>query len=131
MTEQKCNEVLATTADYDANDGSLTDLIVNCKINQEIIPRLLGELKTCKEEFPPYGRLVYSCSCQFIQYVLPTITISVALLNIWNHIDLTEFSDWKQTEPEMEFFASSRSNETLPDENFEAKELPKDRKIKG
>ena len=43
MTEQKCNEVLATTADYDANDGSLTDLIVNCKINQEIIPRLLGQ----------------------------------------------------------------------------------------
>jgi len=54
----------------------------------------------------------------------------LALLNIWNHIDLTEFSDWKQTEPEVEFFASSRSNETLPDENFEAKELPKDRKIK-
>ena len=55
----------------------------------------------------------------------------LALLNIWNHIDLTEFSDWKQTEPEVEFFASSRSNETLPDENFEVKELPKDRKIKG
>ena len=55
----------------------------------------------------------------------------LALLNIWNHIDLTEFSDWKQTEPEVEFFASSRSNETLPDEDFEANELPKDRKIKG
>ena len=55
----------------------------------------------------------------------------LALLNIWNHIDLTDFTEWKQTEPEVEFFASSRTNETLPDENFEAKELPKDRKIKG
>ena len=55
----------------------------------------------------------------------------LALLNIWNDIDLTDFTEWKQTEPEVEFFASSRSNETLPDENFEAKELPKDRKIKG
>ena len=55
----------------------------------------------------------------------------LALLNIWNHIDLTDFTEWKQTEPEIEFFASSRSNETLPDENFEAVDLPKDRKIKG
>ena len=55
----------------------------------------------------------------------------LALLNIWNHIDLTDFTEWKQNEPEVEFFASSRTNETLPDESFEAKELPKDRKIKG
>ena len=28
----------------------------------------------------------------------------LALLNIWNHIDLMEFSDGKQTEQEVEFF---------------------------
>jgi len=98
VTEQKCNEVLATTADYDANDGSLTDLIVNCKINQEIIPRLLGELKTCKEEFPPYGRLVYSCSCQFIQYVLPTITISVAYYQIYGQLKIRLNQKMRQLE---------------------------------
>ena len=98
VTEQKCNEVLATTTDYDVTDGSLTDLIVNCKINQEIIPRLLGELKTCKEEFPPYGRLVYSCSCQFIQYVLPTITISVAYYQIYGQLKIRLNQKMRQLE---------------------------------
>lgn len=39
--------------------------------------------------------------------------------------------DWTQTEPELDFFTSSRTNETLPDPDFVQADLPFDqRKIK-
>ena len=48
--------------------------VVNC--------RWLHELQTCKEDFPEGGRLVYSSVTMLIQYLLPTITISVAYYQI-------------------------------------------------
>ena len=62
--------------------------MIHCKLTQEILPRWLDELKTCKEEFPPYGRLVYSCSTMLIQYLLPTITISVAYYQIYGQLKI-------------------------------------------
>ena len=44
--------------------------------------RWLHELQTCKEDFPEGGRLVYSGVTMLIQYLLPTITISVAYYQI-------------------------------------------------
>ena len=44
--------------------------------------RWLHELQTCKEDFPEGGRLVYSSVTMLIQYLLPTITISVAYIQI-------------------------------------------------
>ena len=54
-----------------------------------------------------------------------------ALLNIWSTHDMQHI-DWTQTEPKLDFFTSSRTNETLPDPDFEeAENLPFDqRKIK-
>lgn len=52
-----------------------------------------------------------------------------ALSNIWSQVELSDI-DWKQTEPEAEFFASSRTNETLAPDDAKIEELPKDRKIK-
>ncbi len=54
-----------------------------------------------------------------------------ALLNIWQNEDLTTV-DWKQVEPPVDFFASNRSNETLPEniDELEKSQLSADRKIK-
>ena len=49
-----------------------------------------------------------------------------ALLNIWKKVDLTEI-DWKQEEPESDFFASGRTNESLPDADFKPLDLPRDK----
>ncbi len=49
----------------------------NCMF-KALIPRWLHELQSCKEDFPKGGRVVYSAVSMFIQYLLPTITISVA-----------------------------------------------------
>ena len=53
-----------------------------------------------------------------------------ALMNIWRDTDLKHL-DWRQVEPESEFFSSSRTNESLPDADFVPKELPKDRKARS
>ena len=53
-----------------------------------------------------------------------------ALLNIWSKHDM-QYIDWKQVEPEMDFFTSSRTNETVvEDPDFQAECLPTNRKIK-
>ncbi len=44
--------------------------------------RLLHELQSCKEDFPEGGRLAYSSVTMIIQYLLPTITISVAYYQV-------------------------------------------------
>ena len=49
-----------------------------------------------------------------------------ALLNIWEHNDVSHI-DWKQKEPEVDFFTSNRTNETIPDPNFEAEPLPSEK----
>lgn len=54
----------------------------------EILPKWLKELQTCTEDFPPYGRLVYSSSSMIIQYLLPTITISVAYYQIYGQLKI-------------------------------------------
>ena len=64
------------------------DLTINCKLVAEILPKWLKELQTCTEDFPPYGRLVYSSSSMIIQYLLPTITISVAYYQIYGQLKI-------------------------------------------
>jgi len=54
---------------------------LNC-ILQAILPRWLNELQSCKEDFPRHGRLIYSSITMVIQYLLPTITISVAYYQV-------------------------------------------------
>ena len=46
-------------------------------------------------------------------------------MNIWTSEDLTDI-DWHQKEPDVKFFESSRTNETVPDENNKALALPSD-----
>lgn len=58
---------------------------LNCML-QEIIPRWLHELQSCKEDFPESGRLVYSSITMIIQYLLPTITISIAYYQIYGQL---------------------------------------------
>ena len=70
-TDANCTEVLLST------DYADPDATINCKLTEEIFPKYLDQLQTCKENFPPYGRFVYSCSSMIIQYLLPTITISI------------------------------------------------------
>ena len=65
-----------------------TDPAINCMLTEQILPKWLNELQSCKEEFPPYGRLVYSCSSMIIQYLLPTITISVAYYQIYGQLKI-------------------------------------------
>ena len=55
-------------------NGTINYHPINC--------RWLHELQTCKEDFPEGGRLVYSSVTMLIQYLLPTITISVAYYQI-------------------------------------------------
>ncbi len=57
------------------------DVRLNC-ILQAILPRWLNELQSCKEDFPRHGRLIYSSITMVIQYLLPTITISVAYYQV-------------------------------------------------
>ena len=40
-----------------------------------------------------------------------------ALMNTWTEEDMTDVP-WRQTEPDEEFFKTSRENETFPDESF-------------
>ena len=82
VTDEKCDEILASPDVNNEDDNA----IINCKLSQEILPRLLDGVKTCREEFPPFGRLVYSCSSMVIQYLLPTITISVAYYQIYGQL---------------------------------------------
>eukprot|EP00095_Tigriopus_kingsejongensis_P011593 maker-scaffold297_size217559-snap-gene-1.19 protein:Tk11593 transcript:maker-scaffold297_size217559-snap-gene-1.19-mRNA-1 annotation:"neuropeptide f receptor" len=41
---------------------------------------------SCKEDFPESGRLVYSSITMIIQYLLPTITISIAYFQIYGQL---------------------------------------------
>ena len=59
-----------------SDDYSDADLLLDCK-TEEIFPKYISQLQTCKEDFPPYGRLVFSTSCMIIQYLLPTISIAI------------------------------------------------------
>jgi hypothetical protein len=54
---------------------------LNCML-KEILPKWLNELQSCKEDFPPHGRLIYSSITMIIQYLLPTITISMAYYQV-------------------------------------------------
>ncbi len=92
MTEANCTEILARDIIED------TDLAINCKLSHEILPKWLNELQSCKEEFPPYGRLVYSCSSMIIQYLLPTITISVAYYQIYGQLKIRLKQKMRQLE---------------------------------
>ena len=58
---------------------------LNCLL-ADIIPRYLGELQTCKEDFPKHGRIIYSSGSMFIQYLLPTLTISIAYWQIYGQL---------------------------------------------
>ena len=80
---ENCPEVIEDE-DYFTNP----DLTINCKLADEILPKWLKELQTCTEDFPPYGRLVYSSSSMIIQYLLPTITISVAYYQIYGQLKI-------------------------------------------
>ncbi len=62
------------------------DAKINCILTEEIIPKWLTKLQSCKEDFPPYGRLVYSSITMFIQYLLPTITIAIAYYQIYGQL---------------------------------------------
>merc|ERR1711963_282378 len=79
-TDANCTEVLLST------DYADPDATINCKLTEEIFPKYLDQLQTCKENFPPYGRFVYSCSSMIIQYLLPTITISIAYYQIYGQL---------------------------------------------
>ncbi|CAB4060485.1 NPFR [Lepeophtheirus salmonis] len=71
--------------------GLSEDTIENVRLNcilKDIIPRWLGELQSCREDFPTNGRFVYSSITMLIQYLLPTITISVAYYQIYEQLNL-------------------------------------------
>ena len=78
-TDANCTEILLI------NDYS-DEATINCKITEEIFPKWLSELQSCGEYFPPYVRLVYSCLSMAIQYLLPTITISIAYFQIYGQL---------------------------------------------
>ena len=67
--------------------------------------RWLHELQTCKEDFPEGGRLVYSGVTMLIQYLLPTITISVAYYQILGQLR-TRLKQ-KKSQVQMEFITLS------------------------
>ena len=60
---------------------------VNCLI-ADIIPRYLGELQSCKEDFPKHGRIIFSSISMVIQYLLPTLTIAVAYCQIYGQLKM-------------------------------------------
>ena len=74
--EQNCTVILT-----DAPEKETEDIRLNCLL-KEILPRWLNELQSCKEDFPKHGRLIFSSITMVIQYLLPTITISVAYLQV-------------------------------------------------
>ena len=60
---------------------------INCLI-ADIIPRYLGELQSCKEDFPQHGRIIFSSVSMVIQYLLPTLTISIAYWQIYGQLKM-------------------------------------------
>ena len=52
------------------------------------MPRWLLELQSCKEEFPPHGRLLYSSLTALIQYLLPMVTVSYAHYQIFGQLKI-------------------------------------------
>lgn len=109
VTAEDCKEVLASPSvdsapdqiyDSAGNDSlaSLADLTINCKLTHEILPKWLNQLQSCKEDFPPYGRLVYSSSSMIIQYLLPTITISIAYYQIYGQLKIRLNQKMRQLE---------------------------------
>ena len=60
---------------------SSNNVALHCKI-KEIIANSLGQIQTCKEDFPEHGRVVYSSVSMLIQYFLPTLTISVVYYQV-------------------------------------------------
>ena len=93
FTTDKCPDVIEYE-DYNTDP----DLTINCKLAHDILPKWLNELQTCKEDFPPYGRLVYSSSSMIIQYLLPTITISVAYYQIYGQLKIRLNQKMRQLE---------------------------------
>ena len=60
---------------------------VNCLL-EDIIPKYLGELQSCKEDFPKHGRIIFSSISMVIQYLLPTLTIAVAYCQIYAQLKM-------------------------------------------
>jgi len=60
---------------------------VNCLL-ADIIPKYLGELQSCKEDFPKHGRIIFSSISMVIQYLLPTLTIAVAYCQIYAQLKM-------------------------------------------
>ncbi len=77
LSPSECRALLNGTLGLESPLEVSTDDRVNC-LFAEITPRWLHELQSCKEDFPENGRLIYSAVTMIIQYLLPTITISVA-----------------------------------------------------
>merc|ERR1712126_237815 len=61
--------------------NATSDVRVNC-IFKDILAKGLSQIYSCREDFPEHGRVVYSSVSMVIQYLLPTLTISVAYYQI-------------------------------------------------
>ena len=69
------------------DDVSDEDDRIGCLL-ADIIPEHLGELQSCKEDFPKHGRIIYSSVSMVIQYLLPTLTISIAYWQIYGQLKI-------------------------------------------
>ena len=76
-----CSVILNT------EDGADDPNRVNCLL-ADIIPKYLGELQSCKEDFPKHGRIIFSSISMVIQYLLPTLTIAVAYCQIYAQLKM-------------------------------------------
>ena len=76
-----CSEILKS------EDATEDPNRVNCLL-ADIIPKYLGELQSCKEDFPKHGRIIFSSISMVIQYLLPTLTIAVAYCQIYAQLKM-------------------------------------------
>jgi len=77
-TASHCSSLLSL-AEFESSSESER---LGCMM-REVAPQHLAELQSCKESFPfTHGRLIYSGVSLAIQYLLPTITISVAYYQV-------------------------------------------------
>ena len=76
-----CSEIISSQDSADDPNR------VNCLL-ADIIPKYLGELQSCKEDFPKHGRIIFSSISMVIQYLLPTLTIAVAYCQIYAQLKM-------------------------------------------
>ncbi|CAB4058982.1 NPFR [Lepeophtheirus salmonis] len=87
---KNCSIFIDKTSNHNPS-GLTNDTVENVRLNcilQDIMPQWLGELQSCREDFPTNGRFVYSSITMLIQYLLPTITISIAYYQIYGQLNL-------------------------------------------